>query len=146
MRLLARPIVAALFLGVLFIGCGDSGDGSAVVSTTSNVPALSTLAEWCSTFGESLPALSSPNPAGRELEVLDVYVARYDLLALGAPGVPESAKGAMGQLSGAIAAVRDRVADGEQLPVVLAEAFADDQSDLLLAAAAADVEAAAVCS
>ena len=144
---LVKPVVAALLVGVLIAGCGDpdsTGTDSTVSSATTTT--LPTLSEWCATYQQSLPALSSPNPVGHELEVLELYVARYSLLAGGAPGVPASATNAMADLGRAYGAIRDRVAAGERLPDVLAEAFADDQSDLIVAGTKVDAEVTAICS
>jgi hypothetical protein len=144
---LAKPVVVALLAGVLFVGCGDpdsAGTDSTVSSATTTT--LPTLSEWCATYQLSLPALSSPNPDGHELEVLELYVARYSLLAGGAPGVPASATSAMADLARAYGAIRDRVAAGERLPDVLTEAFANDQSDLIVAGTKVDAEVTAICS
>jgi hypothetical protein len=133
--------------GVLFVGCGDTdsvGTDSTVSSATTTT--LPTLSEWCATYQVSLPALSSPNPDGHELKVLELYVARYSLLAGGAPGVPASTTSAMADLARAYGAIRDRVAAGERLPDVLTEAFADDQSDLIVAGTQVDAEVTAICS
>lgn len=144
---LVKPVVAALLAGVLIVGCGDpdsAGTDSTLSSATTST--LPTLSEWCATYQLSLPALSSPNPDGHELEVLELYVARYSLLAGGAPGVPASATNAMADLARAYGAIRDRVAAGERLPDVLTEAFANDQSDLIVAGTKVDAEVTAICS
>lgn len=144
---LVKPVVAALLAGVLIVGCGDpdsAGTDSTLSSATTST--LPTLSEWCATYQLSLPALSSPNPDGHELEVLELYVARYSLLAGGAPGVPASATNAMADLARAYGTIRDRVAAGERLPDVLTEAFANDQSDLIVAGTKVDAEVTAICS
>ena len=109
-------------------------------------PPLSSVAGWCSAYRESLPALSSPNPDGKELEFLDLYVARYTLLGGDTEGVPSSATTAMQRLAAAYAAIRQRVAAGEQLASVLQSIFADPQSELILAGTAVDDEVAKICS
>ncbi len=143
---LVKAVVAAVLAGVLIVGCSNPDS----VGTDSTVPSaptttLPTLSDWCATYELSLPALSSPNPDGHELEFLELHVARYSLLAGGAPGVPASATNAMADLARFFRAIRDRVADGERLPDVLMETFADDESDLIVAGTKVDAEVAAVC-
>jgi hypothetical protein len=52
----------------------------------------------------------------------------------------------MADLAHGYRAIRDRVADGERLPDVLRETFANDQSDLIVAGTKVDAEVTAVCS
>jgi hypothetical protein len=144
---LVKSVAAAVLAVVLIVGCGDP-DSAGTDSTVPSAPTttLPTLSEWCATYQLSLPALSSPNPDGHELEVLELTVARYSLLASGAPGVPASATNAMADLARFFRVIRDRVADGERLPDVLMETFANDQSDLIVAGTKVDAEVTAVCS
>ena len=148
-RAVVVAVVAIVVASALASGCGDDDSGGGTGSTTEStgevVTSLPSTTAWCATYQESLPALASPNPDGRELEVLDLYVARYRLLAAGAPEVPASAVDAADRLAAAYATIRQRVADGEELPAVLQEEFADDNSELIVAGSAFDEEAGRVC-
>jgi hypothetical protein len=136
--LLARRCwIVAVVPVVLVTACGDVESPSASSEAT--------LEGWCATVEETLPALASPNPDGRELEVLDLYIDRYEQLAEGRQGVPASASTAMGDLAGVFRDVRDRVVSGEPLPAVLSELWGDAESGLLRAGSVASEEAAAIC-
>jgi hypothetical protein len=146
---LSRPVSRVAFIllvmGFVLSSCGNrepGGTGSSSVPTENPVRSRS---DWCALYRESLPSLSSPNPDGQELAVLDLYVERYVKLRSVAPGVSLAASEAMGQLAVAYTAIRARVAQGEHLSDVLAEKFASAGSDLVVAGTAAAAEAAAVC-
>ena len=107
--------------------------------------ALPTLTDWCDLYEEPLPALASPNPDGRELEVLDVYVARYTVLATGAPGVPAETSSAIDAFVSEVVDVRGRVESGEELADVLALAASDQQAGLWAAGALVEEQVATLC-
>ena len=94
---------------------------------------------------EDLPALSSPNPDGRELEVLDMYIERYDSLAAGGEGVSVAASTAMSKFADAFRGVRRRLEAGESLPDVLAAMVGDPDSELVVAGTVASEQGAMVC-
>ena len=129
-------------LGGVTTACGDD---EAAVTTDVVATSLPTLAEWCATFADARPALASPNPDGREVEILDLYIADARALAAGAPGVTAAAMAAAEDVADTYAAIRQRVADGEALPDVLTETFAGDDNELVAAAETLDTEAEALC-
>jgi len=134
-----RQIASVLLVANMVVGCGQD-DGESAFDSFSSRDA------WCATYHESLPALSSPNPDGQELTLLDLYIARYSQLGVGAPDVTSSAAAAMLRLASSFTAIRDRVTGGEELSDVLAESFGDEDSELVQAGEAADSEATAVCT
>jgi hypothetical protein len=102
----------------LAVGCG-SDDSSAPPIT-----ALRSVEEWCTTLDQTLPALSSPSPNGREIEYIDMYVARYDVLSRDTPGVPASAIAAAAEFRDAFVDLRDDVEAGTPLSTLLADNWA----------------------
>lgn len=134
-----RPLVrtTAILLLIAISGCGETP-----VQTET---ALEDKDAWCALARESLPALSSPNPDGFELEVLGLHVERYQTLAGGASGVPESAASAMGMFSVTFEEVRARFVLGESLPTILKDAYSHQESGLWLAGTRASEELTNVC-
>ena len=118
---------------------------SPVDELTDDPGALPTLTDWCDLYEEPLPALASPNPDGRELEVLDVYVARYTVLATGAPGVPAETSSSIDAFVSEVVDVRTRVESGEELADVLALAASDQQAGLWAAGALVEEQVATLC-
>lgn len=143
----AKPLLVALLAGVLVVGCGDSvsvgTESVAPTTSVSSLQSLQSLAAWCATYDEKLPALSSPNPDGQELVVLDTYITRYSVLATGAPGVSESAKEEIAKFAAAVAVIRDRVVRGERLAAVLEETY---PIELMPLARTITSEVATLCS
>jgi hypothetical protein len=137
-----RAFVAFGTLALLAAACGDDEPAAPSASVMTSLPSL---AEWCATFEVDRPAAASPNPDGQELEVLDLHIAHLQALAAGAPGVTEAATTAAGEVRDVYVGIRQRVADGEQLPDVLTELWSADTNDLVDAARALDTEAEALC-
>ena len=133
-------MLVAAALGFLGAGCGDDEPAAGPV-----VASLPTRQDWCAAYAEALPALAAPNPDGQELEVLDLHIVRARALAGGAPDVPAAAVDAAAEVEAGYVEIRARVAGGEELADVLADVFADDDSELVDAAATVDAEAGAVC-
>jgi hypothetical protein len=139
----ASRAVAAAILAATIAGCGED---EAAVPVESVVTSLPTLAEWCERFEQDLPAMASPNPDGQELEVLDLHIARAREVAAGAPGVSNAATEAAGKAADFYVEVRQRVADGEELPDVLKELWSTDKiNDLIEPAEVLDAEAEKLC-
>ena len=124
------------------LACGDDSPAAPTDTVATSLPSV---AAWCVTFAEDLPAAASPNPDGRELEVLDLHIANARALEAGAPGVTEEAKMAARKTADIYVAIRQRVADGEELPDVLAELFEDPDNELVEAGRIVDAEADALC-
>ena len=95
-------------------------------------------------MNEPLPALSSPNPDGHEVEYLDQYIARYELLSHGAPGLPDGVTDAAGRFRDSFIALRARVESGQSLSELLANDFATN-GDLFTAGQNFDLAVARLC-
>ena len=93
---------------------------------------------------EPLPALSSPNPDGHEIEYIDMYIARYDLLSRETPGVPTSATAAATESRRALVELRDAVDSGTPLSSMLAENYANS-GELFAVLTKFGDEASAIC-
>lgn len=144
MRSPGRWLVPLVLLAVAGSACGDDDDGSGASSSASPPPSLASVDQWCEAYAEVLPA-ATPNPDGRELEVLDLQIARAETLAAGAPGVPPETVAAAGDVLAGIVGMRQRVADGEALPDVLQDVYADPDSPFMVAGQAVDDGAAEIC-
>lgn len=133
LQLLARavPFIAGVFV---FGACGG-GESSPVVASVS---------DWCLLYSEPLPALSSPNPDGQEIETLDTYIDRYSLLSDGATGVSQDLIDGAERFRISIEGVRDKVSEGASLQSVLAEEFGQN-GELVTSGEALQATADGVC-
>jgi hypothetical protein len=132
--------------GIALCSCGDDD------STTDTTVPLESLSQWCTTVNEPLPTLPSPNSDGNEseildleLEILDLYVARYELLSTQTPGVPDAANATAVDLARAFASLREQTSSGESVQSVLADILADQDSDLMVAGAAFEEAVSRAC-
>jgi hypothetical protein len=134
---------------IWLIGCGGESAGAPV-------DALDGLDQWCAAIEDtSLPALSSPNPDGHEVEAIEEHIAHWDLLSRDTPGVPETATAAAAASREALVRLRDAVQSGEPLSSLLAEQYTNwvdgnesltaPGADLFVTATKSGTEASAIC-
>jgi hypothetical protein len=137
---------ALAVFGIAFCSCGDDD------STTDITAPLESLSQWCTALDVPLPMLPSATPDGTdsetrvdELEIVDLYVGRYELLSAQTPGVPEAAHVAAGDLARAFASLREQARSGKSVQSVLADSIADRDSDLFVAGVAFDRAVSDAC-
>jgi hypothetical protein len=140
------PASRALIAVVLAASTPACGNDEPAASGDETVTSLASLAEWCATLEAEAPALASPNPDGRELEVLDLHIAQNEAVAAGAPGVTPAATESAREMADVYIDMRRRVADGERLPDLIKELWSgDDMTEIIDAAETLEAEADKLC-